>query len=131
MKPLLPWSRRVITLLFGAGLILAVHGCAQNTAFAPPSPSIGQAKGPASGAKTVPVVTVDLDNDGRTDIVSGSVDPGAITISYGEGSGRFSSPQQLPVEGDVRSIAVADVNEDGLPISFTAFSVSPPASGSG
>ena len=109
-----PWSRRVIAFLCGAGVMLAVHGCAQNAAYAPP-PSIGQAKGPASGAKTVAVVTVDLDNDGRTDIVSGSVDPGAITISYGEGSGRFSAPQQLPVEGDVRSIAVADVNEDGLP----------------
>jgi polysaccharide biosynthesis/export protein len=115
MKYGVPWSRRVITLLVGAGLLLAVHGCAQNAASTPAAPSIGQAKGPASGAKTVAVAIADLDNDGMADIVGGSVDPGAITISYGVGSGRFSAPQQLPVEGDVRSIAVADVNEDGLP----------------
>lgn len=115
MKPMLPRNRRVIALLLGAGLMLAVHGCAQNAAYAPPPPGIGQAKGPASGAKTVAVVIADLDQDGIPDIVSGSVDSGVITISYGEGQGRFSAPQQLPVEGDVRSIAVADVNEDGLP----------------
>ncbi|MCU0602210.1 MAG: VCBS repeat-containing protein [Desulfobacterales bacterium] len=107
-------SRRAIALLCGVGLMLAVHGCAQNAAYAPP-PGLGQAKGPASGAKTVAVVIADLDHDGMLDIVSGSVDPGAITISYGEGSGRFSAPQTLPAEGDVRSVAVAEVNEDGLP----------------
>jgi protein involved in polysaccharide export with SLBB domain len=107
--------RRAIVLLLCAGLTLAVFGCAQNAAYAPAPAGIGQAKGPASGAKTVAVVIADLDNDGMADIVSGSVDPGVITISYGEGSGRFTTPRLLPVEGDVRSIAVADVNEDGLP----------------
>ena len=104
-----------MALVFGAGLMLAVHGCAQNGVYTPPPAGPAQAKGPASGAKTVAVVLADLDNDGLVDIVSGSVDPGRITISYGEGHGRFSVPQQLPAEGDVRSIAVADVNEDGLP----------------
>jgi protein involved in polysaccharide export with SLBB domain len=95
--------------------MLAVLGCVQNAAYAPPPAGLGQAKSPASGAKTVAVVIADVDHDGIPDIVSGAVDPGAITISYGEGSGRFSAPRPLPVEGDVRSIAVADVNEDGLP----------------
>jgi protein involved in polysaccharide export with SLBB domain len=104
----------VQALLIAAGLMLAVCGCAQNAAYAPPE-EIARAKGPASGAKTVAVVVVDLDQDGMADIVSGSVDPGAITISYGEGNGRFSAPQQLPAEGDVRSLAVADVDEDGHP----------------
>jgi protein involved in polysaccharide export with SLBB domain len=114
IEHMIPWKRRLIALLFGAGLTLAVHGCAQNAAYTPP-PAIGQAKASTSGAKTVAVVVADLDHDGMADVVSGSVDPGAITISYGEGGGRFSAPLQLPVEGDVRSIAAADVNEDGLP----------------
>lgn len=105
---------RVQALLVGAGLMLAVCGCAQNAAYAPPQ-EIPRAKGPASGAKTVAVVAVDLDQDGIVDIVSGSVDPAAITISYGEGNGRFFAPHQLPAEGDVRSLAVADVDEDGHP----------------
>jgi len=41
----------------------------------------------------VAVAIADLDNDGMADIVGGSVDPGAITISYGVSSGRFSAPQ--------------------------------------
>ncbi len=47
--------------------------------------------------------------------MSGSIEPGAITIAYGEGGGRFAAPLRLPVEGDVRALAVADVDEDGLP----------------
>jgi protein involved in polysaccharide export with SLBB domain len=108
-----PFRSRVKAFLVGAGLIFAAHGCAQNAAYAPPA-GIPAVKGQASGAKTVVVVAVDLDQDGIIDIVSGSVDPGAITIIYGEGNGRFSAPHQLPAEGDVRSLAVADVNEDGL-----------------
>jgi protein involved in polysaccharide export with SLBB domain len=114
MKHTVSRRSRVIGFLFGAGLVLAVHGCAQNAAFTPPT-GTPHAKGPASGAKTVAVVIADLDGDGVADIVSGSVDPGVVTISYAEGQGRFSAPQLLPVEGDARAIAVADVNEDGLP----------------
>jgi protein involved in polysaccharide export with SLBB domain len=109
-----PWKNRVQALLIGAGLMLAVCGCAQNSAYTPPQ-EIPRAKGAAFGAKTVAMAVADLDQDGITDIVSGSADPGAISISYGEGNGRFSDPHQLPAEGDVRSLAVADVDEDGHP----------------
>jgi protein involved in polysaccharide export with SLBB domain len=37
-----------------------------------------------------------------------------VTISYGDGNGAVSEPQFLPVHGEVRSVAVADFNEDGL-----------------
>jgi hypothetical protein len=40
--------------------------------------------------------------------------PGMVTISYGDGKGAVSEPQILPVHGEVRAVAVADFNEDGL-----------------
>jgi protein involved in polysaccharide export with SLBB domain len=82
---------------------------------APSAAGLAQTKGMSSGAKTVALAIVDLDGDGWLDIVSGAADPGRITLTYGEGQGRFSSPRPLAAEGDVRSIAVADVNADGLP----------------
>jgi protein involved in polysaccharide export with SLBB domain len=102
--------------LIGAGLILilAVCGCAKQAVSVPP-PELPSAKLPASGAKTVSVAVADLDQDGIADIVSGSVDPGVITISYGDGNGRFSASHQLPAAGDVRSLALADIDENGFP----------------
>jgi protein involved in polysaccharide export with SLBB domain len=48
------------------------------------------------------------------DVVGGASSPGLVTISYGDGKGAVSEPQILPVHGEVRSVAVADFNEDGL-----------------
>ena len=57
----------------------------------------------------------DLDNDGRLDVVGGASSPGMVTINYGDGNGGLSQPQQLAIKGQVRSVAIADINEDGLP----------------
>ena len=56
-----------------------------------------------------------MDNDGKLDVVGGASSPGMVTINYGDGKGGISKPQNLAVVGDVRSVAVADINEDGLP----------------
>jgi adhesin HecA-like repeat protein len=104
---------RASALLCGAALMLLA--CAQGRPNSPPAPGAAPAASPSAGAKSVAVVLADVDRDGYVDIVSGSVEPGAITIAYGEGAGRFSAPLRLPVEGDVRTLAVADVDEDGLP----------------
>jgi protein involved in polysaccharide export with SLBB domain len=105
--------RRASVLLWGAALMLLA--CAQGRTPLAPAPGAAPAASPTAGAKAVAVVLADVDRDGHVDIVSGSVEPGAITIAYGEGGGRFAAPLRLPVEGDVRALAVADVDEDGLP----------------
>jgi polysaccharide export outer membrane protein len=107
--------KRAMALAVGAVLMLFVIGCVQNGMVAASAAGPASLKRMSSNGKTAAVVFADLDTDGWTDIISGSVDPGRIMISYGESHGRFSGPQQLEAEGDVRSIAVADVNEDGLP----------------
>lgn len=93
---------------------LALLACAEHRSALTP-PGAAAAFSPAPGGKTMAVAMADLDRDGRLDIVSGSVDPGVVTIVYGEGEGRYTAPVRLQVEGDVRGIAVADVDEDGLP----------------
>src|SRR5512139_3385490 len=105
--------RWAFALLWGAALMLMA--CAQGRPNVAPAPGAAPAASPVAGAKTTAVVLADVDRDGHLDVVSGSVEPGAITIAYGEGGGRFAPPLRLPVEGDVRALAVADVDEDGLP----------------
>ncbi len=104
---------RASVLLWGAALLL--FACAQGKPNGAPPPGAAPAASPAAGAKSVAAVLADVDRDGNLDIVGGSVEPGAITVAYGEGGGRFAPPLRLSVEGDVRALAVADVDEDGLP----------------
>jgi protein involved in polysaccharide export with SLBB domain len=68
----------------------------------------------ASG-KYLDVVAADMDGDGHLDVVGGAIEPGTITLQYGDGAGGLSTPQYLAVLGNVQSVAVGDVNEDGLP----------------
>jgi hypothetical protein len=111
----------------GVGLVLVVSAAPR---MPPTRARKWPVSRPASGAKTA-VVAADLDQDGRVDIVSGSVDPGAITISYGEGHGRFSAPQQLPAEGMFALWRSPMSTRTGLRTSSTAFSASRRASESG
>lgn len=101
--------------LLAAGFA-AFAGCAPHAATTPAAaPAAVRAEGLTTGAKSVAVAFGDVDGDGNADIVGGAVDPGLISIAYGDAGGRFSTPQYLPVEGDVRALAVADVNGDGRP----------------
>jgi polysaccharide export outer membrane protein len=61
------------------------------------------------------VAVGDLNGDQHFDIAGGSSVPGTMAIWYGKGQGGWSSPQYLPVKGDVRSIAIADFDNDGRP----------------
>jgi outer membrane lipoprotein SlyB len=103
-------------VLAGCLAVLITIGCAQHKAYQAPSDKSvrSQAAGLVSAGKFHSVVMEDMDNDGNLDIVGGASRPGLVTISYGDGNGAVSEPQFLPVHGEVRSVAVADFNEDGL-----------------
>ncbi len=95
--------------------VLTVFGCAQKSEnYKPPSIKASES-GLSAAAKFRAVAVADLDNDGKLDVVGGASSPGVVTVSYGDGRGGISAPLYLPVQGDVPSVAVADVNEDGMP----------------
>ncbi len=100
----------------GCLIMLMVLGCAQHKAYEAKPRSAGPPKAEnfVVAGKFRAVVIEDMDNDGNLDVVGGAASPGMITISYGDGQGAVSEPQILPVHGEVRSVAVADFNGDGL-----------------
>jgi protein involved in polysaccharide export with SLBB domain len=110
-------------VLAGCLSLLITIGCAQHKAYEapPPRPVNPNAAGLVVSGKFRSVVIEDMDNDGNLDVVGGASSPGMVTISYGDGKGAVSEPKILPVHGEVRSVAVADFNEDGLnDIAFSA-----------
>ena len=113
----------------GCLVVLMLLGCAQHKAYeAPPKPAgPPRAESFVVAGKFRSVVIEDMDNDGNLDVVGGAASPGMVTISYGDGKGAVSEPQILPVHGEVRSVAVADFNGDGL--NDIAFSVQRETSG--
>ncbi|MCK4986135.1 MAG: VCBS repeat-containing protein, partial [Desulfobacterales bacterium] len=111
---------RIGLVMAGCLAVLLVLGCAQHKAYEAP-PTKPRAIGLVVAGKFRAVVIEDMDNDGNLDVVGGASSPGMVTISYGDGKGALSEAQILPVHGEVRSVAVADFNEDGLnDIVFTA-----------
>jgi protein involved in polysaccharide export with SLBB domain len=119
---------RIELVLAGCLAMLLVLGCAQHKAYeAPSATQTARADSLVASGKFRAVVIEDMDNDGNPDVVGGASSPGMVTISYGDGKGALSEAQILPVHGDVRSVAVADFNEDGL--NDIAFSVQRETSG--
>ncbi len=118
---------KILLLLAAWVIAIGITGCAKNIENSAPLPVIPKADGLASAGKFRAVVIADMDNDGNLDVVGGASSPGMVTINFGDGKGGISGPQNLPVIGNVRSVAVVDVNEDGL--ADIVFSVQKESSG--
>jgi polysaccharide export outer membrane protein len=109
--------RTLLLIMILIGSILAA-GCARdkgtlNRDSQHQTSLFGQG-GLATSGKYRGLVLSDLDNDGSMDVIGGASSPGTVVIWYGDGGGGMSRPQFLPLKGDVRSVAVADFDEDGF-----------------
>jgi hypothetical protein len=66
------------------------------------------------GGSPVDLAVGDVDGDGHQDLVAGN-DSGGITIAYGNSSGGFDAPVNLPTDGGATWMVVtADFNNDGV-----------------
>ncbi|WP_421577752.1 beta strand repeat-containing protein [Shinella sp. M31] len=57
--------------------------------------------------------TVDVNGDGKLDILTASFFGSSVSVRLGDGAGGFSSPTHIAVGSSLRSAVVADVNGDG------------------
>ncbi len=60
------------------------------------------------------LLAVDLNHDGRIDLVSGAI-AGGLTVLLGNGDGTFGQPVNYPVAGSVGGLAASDVSGDAIP----------------
>jgi hypothetical protein len=59
------------------------------------------------------LVSADLNNDGKRDVVAANINTNALSVLLGDGSGGFAPAVVIPVGIGPRSLAVADLNLDG------------------
>ena len=67
------------------------------------------------GTETRNVVAVDVNGDGKPDLVACNVFDGTISISLGNGDGTFQAPRPYAVGNQPQYVAVGDFNGDGKP----------------
>lgn len=108
-------KRKWLLSLLASLLLILSTGCSQNKNVEPKTPVQREREiRPVSSGKFRSVALADLDNDGHIDVVAGGLPPKSLSISYGDGTGRLSEPQFLPVQGEVQSVTAADTNGDGF-----------------
>jgi len=96
-------------------VFLLLNGCSHPM----PSRSLGKIsflKGPPLSGDFHTIASGDLDGDGFMDLVAGRSVPSGhdVIIWYGDGRGEWNKMVKLPVYGSVHSVALGDVNQDGL-----------------
>lgn len=72
-------------------------------------------QGPSGGGFFRGLDCGDIDGDGRLDLVGGRFNPGGIKIWLAKAGGFRESADYFPPMGEVRSLAIADLNKDGKP----------------
>ncbi len=61
------------------------------------------------------VKILDIDGDGKPDLVYTNPEFGTVGILYGRGDGTFDAPAEFPAGGYAWGLATADLNQDGAP----------------
>src|SRR5688572_18095838 len=96
--------RRLAGMAAGAALVLAAGGVGADIRF---QPAVAY---PVTGADYG--LAVDLDQDGKLDIVGANQGAG-IFVLYGRGDGTFEPAVYLPVADGILEVIAADLNKDG------------------
>lgn len=68
-----------------------------------------------TGSDPVSVVIVDVNHDGKPDLVSANLEVESVSVMLGQGNGRFADRVDYPVGTQPAAIAAVDLNEDGNP----------------
>jgi hypothetical protein len=71
--------------------------------------------GPLNQPSPTGVQAVDVDNDGKLDLVVANSSIGTISTMFGKGDGTFYSPVEVPAGALTYDLSTADVNGDGTP----------------
>ena len=82
------------------------------------------------GERPVSVAVADVNHDGIPDLVTANTgpdfrSPSDVSVLLGRGDGTFAPQQRFPVGTNPQSVAVADLNHDGIPDLVTANAGSP------
>ncbi len=97
-------------------LFVSILDCSQAQQIPEMSNSVfGPVKHYRSGRENVAVAVVDMNRDGKPDIVSASRSDGKITIHYNDKEGNFDSKRDLRCQDSHHSLVSLDANGDGWP----------------
>ena len=96
----------VVLLLLSVGFLVDAPAHAQTN---PPRPAVSIQRFPAITESAIPV---DVDGDGRSDLV-GRAGTAGLAVAHGNGDGTFGQPRALNRQGT--PLAVADFNGDTFP----------------
>jgi hypothetical protein len=95
--------------------LLAVCGIAASISLSAQPPQFTRTDYNSSTG-TRGIVAVDMDRDGRLDLVTSNSDPDTVTVLHNEGSaGGFRVVQELQLFGGGFGIAAADLNREDIP----------------
>src|SRR5262249_23128954 len=70
-------------------------------------------QGLAIGSNTLSIAAVDVNGDGKPDLVTANSATNTVSVLLGNGDGTFQPQQTLDVGSQPSSVVVADVNGDG------------------
>jgi hypothetical protein len=79
-----------------------------------------------AGSQPRSVVTVDVDGDGKLDVVSANAGDGTVSVLRGLGDGTLAPPTSIAVGASPTTVSVGDFNHDQHPdLAVTTFATAP------